>query len=83
MKQRSVLGLVICMLSGLTIGNFLGTIFAGIPVLEVLNYSQTFGLTTPVEVDFGFLIITLKIQFNITLVGILGLVIGVMAYRKI
>ncbi len=83
MEEKNAGVLLMCMLSGLTIGNFLGEIFDSISFLNFLNYGETFGLTSPVEINAGFLILTFKIEFSITLVGIVGLIIGVYACKRI
>ena len=55
--------LIVLILVGFVIGRFIGTYFDG----TFLNYGQSFGLSNPVELDMGFIILTsgLKIQINI------------------
>lgn len=83
MKSKNVWVLLLCMLAGLTVGNFLGDVCSKVSFLSFLNYGQSFGLKDPVTIDLGVLLITLKFQIKITLTGIVGLLGGIMFYKKI
>ena len=47
--------LLLLVLIGFVIGRFIGTFFAG----TWLDYGQSFGLSTPVVLDLGFIILTM------------------------
>ncbi len=74
--------LLFCILSGLTFGNFLGSVLESVPVLDALNYQQNFGLLEPVEINLGFLIFAFRFEISISLLGVVGMLLGVGAFRK-
>ncbi len=82
-KNSQYLVLLLCMLSGLTIGYFLGSLCEGVPFLKWLTYSGSFGLDNPVQVDLGVIALSLQIRFKFTLTSILGMLMGVLVYKKI
>ena len=69
-----VLGLI-----GFVIGRFIGTYFSG----SFLNYGQTFGLSSPIVLDLGFIILTFGLQIQITIASVIGVVIALLVYRFI
>lgn len=71
--------LVILVLVGFVIGRFIGTYFDG----TFLNYGQSFGLSNPVELDMGFIILTFGLKIQITIASVLGVIIALIAYRFI
>ncbi len=71
--------LTILVLIGFVIGTFIGTYFDG----TFLNYGQTFGLTNPVELDMGFLIVTFGLKIRITIASVVGVIIAFVVYRFI
>ncbi len=71
--------LVLLVLVGFVIGRFIGTYFDG----SFLNYGQTFGLSTPVQLDLGFVILTFGLQIQITIASVLGVIISLVLYKFI
>ena len=63
--------LVVLVLIGFVIGRFIGTYFDG----SFLNYGQTFGLSSPIELNLGFIILTFGLKFQITIASVLGVII--------
>ena len=70
---------VIVVLVGFVIGRFIGSYFDG----TFLNYGQTFGLSSPVELDMGFIVLTFGLQIRITIASVIGVIIALVAYRFI
>ena len=64
-------------LAGIVIGGFIGSL---LPV-QWLNSGQTFGLSSPVVLDFGILCLTFGLSIKITVASILGIIIGIIIYR--
>lgn len=86
--SRGVLGknnwaLVLLVLAGIVLGGFIGSLLSGIPGLGWLNYGQSFGLSSPVVLDLGILVLTFGLSINITIAGIIGIVIAIIIYRLI
>lgn len=73
--------LVFMMLAGVVLGGFLGQLASGVPALSWLNYGQTFGLSTPLILDLGILVLTFGITLKITIAGIIGIVLAIVIYR--
>lgn len=71
--------LVILVLVGFVIGGFIGTYFDG----SFLNYGQAFGLSTPVELNLGFIVLTFGLKIQITIASVLGVIISLIVYRFI
>lgn len=70
---------VILVLIGYMLGSFIGTYFSN----SFLNYGATFGLTSPVELDLGFMLLTFGLKFQITIASVLGVIIALVVYKFI
>lgn len=70
---------IILVLIGFVIGGFIGNYFSG----SFLNYGQTFGLSNPIVLDLGFIILTFGLQIQITIASVLGVAIALIIYRFI
>lgn len=66
-------------LAGIVIGGFIGSLFPD----TWLNYGQSFGFSTPLELNLGILCITFGLTIKITLASILGIVLAIIVYRFI
>lgn len=71
--------LVLLVLIGFVIGGFIGTYFDG----SFLNYGKSFGLSTPIELDLGFILLTFGLKIHITIASVIGVVISLVVYRFI
>lgn len=70
---------VVLVLIGFVIGRFIGTYFSG----SFLNYGQTFGLSNPIVLDLGFIVLTFGLQIQITIASVIGVAISLIVYRFI
>ena len=75
--------LLIMMLAGIVLGGFIGTLTQDMPTLSWLNYGQSFGLDSPIVLNFGIIVITFGLSIKITIASILGLVLAAIIYRFI
>ena len=73
--------LLILMLSGIVLGGFIGSLTAGIPALSWLDYGQIFGLSEPVVLNLGILVLTFGLTIKISIASILGIIISIIIYR--
>ena len=71
--------LIVLILVGFVIGRFIGTYFDG----TFLNYGQSFGLSNPVELDLGFIILTFGLKIQINIASVIGVIISLVVYRCI
>ena len=69
--------LILLVLIGFVIGGFIGTYFEG----SFLNYGKTFGLSSPVELDLGFIVLTFGLKIHFTIASVLGVIISLVVYR--
>ena len=86
--SRGVLGknnwaLVLLILVGVVLGGLIGKLCAGVPALSWLSYGQSFGFVNPMVLDLGILVLTFGFTVDITVAGILGIVIAIIIYRLI
>ena len=75
--------LLLLVLAGIVLGGFLGHLASGVSALSWLGYGQTFGLTSPVVLDLGILVLTFGLTITINIASILGIVIAIIIYRLI
>ena len=81
MKNKNVWVLLILLLTGVVLGGFLGNVTEGIPALSWLSFGESFGLNTPLVLDFGILVVTFGLSIRITMAGIIGVVLALLVYR--
>lgn len=82
-REKNIWILAIFILSGLVIGGLLGKLASQIDFLWWLGYGQSFGLTTPLQLDLSILKITFAVIFDINIASIIGMAIAIFIYRKI
>lgn len=82
-KTKNFWILLLCMLGGLTVGNFVGELCDGVSFLQFINYGQAFGLDDPVKIDLGIIVMSVQFIIRITLAGIIGMLGGILLYKKI
>lgn len=81
--NKSKWTLLLVLLSGIVLGGFLGYLCRDISWLSWLNYGQTFGLAEPVILDLGIILITFGLMISINIASIIGIVIGIIIYKKL
>ena len=59
MGRKNFWILLIMLLAGIVLGGFMGQLANGISWLSWLNFGQSFGLDSPLVINFGILVITL------------------------
>ena len=84
--RKGVLGknnwaLVLLILVGVVLGGLIGKLCAGVPALGWLGYGQSFGFANPIVLDLGILVLTFGLTVDITVAGIIGVVIAIIIYR--
>ena len=79
LKNKSGWTLLILVLAGIVLGGFIGSLFPS----SLLNFGQTFGLTNPLVLDLGIIVITFALTIKITIASIIGIVVAFFLYRKL
>ena len=79
MKNKNSWACFLLILAGIVIVGFIGHLFPN----TFLNFGQTFGLTSPVVLDLGIMVLTFGLTINITIGSIIGVMIAIIIYRFI
>ena len=82
-KEKNIWILIIFILSGLVVGGLLGEIASQVDFLWWLGYGDSFGLTSPLELDLSIIKITFALSFKINISSIIGLILAVFIYKKV
>jgi len=82
-RDKSIWILLIFILSGLVIGGLLGDLAGKVDFLWWLGYGESFGLTSPIDLDLNIIQLTFAIYFKINIASIIGLILAVFIYKKI
>lgn len=83
MGRKNFWILLIMLLAGIVLGGFMGQLANGISWLSWLNFGQSFGLDSPLVINFGILVITLGLTIKITMASIIGIAVALIIYRFI
>jgi hypothetical protein len=78
-RNKNTWVLLLLILTGIVIGGFIGDLTN----IGWLNYGRTFGLTSPLVLDLGVLVLTFGLTIKITIASIIGLLIAILIYRFI
>ena len=70
--------LLLLVLAGIVLGGFIGELTSNVSFLSWLNYGQSFGLSDPLVLNLGILVLTFRLKNKITIIGIL---IAILIYR--
>lgn len=82
-REKNIWILIIFILSGLVIGGLLGHLAGEVDFLWWLDYGESFGLTSPLELDLNIIRLTFAISFKINIASIIGLAISIFIYKLI
>ncbi|MGN0350330.1 MAG: DUF4321 domain-containing protein [Roseburia sp.] len=75
--------LFLLLLAGIVLGGFIGELASQVSFLSWLGYGQSFGLTSPIVLDLGILVLTFGLNIKITIASIIGVLIAIIIYRLI
>lgn len=81
--NKSKWTLLLVLLSGIVLGGFIGYLCRDISWLSWLNYGQTFGLAEPIVLDLGIMLLTFGLVVTINIASIIGIVLGIIIYKKL
>lgn len=82
-KEKNIWILLVFLLSGLVLGGLLGQLAGKVEWLWWLAYGESFGLSSPIELDLSVITITFGLMFRINIASIIGMAIAIFIYRKI
>lgn len=82
-KEKNIWILLVFLLSGLVLGGLLGQLAGKVEWLWWLAYGESFGLSSPIELDLSVITITFGLMFRINIASIIGMAIAIFIYRKV
>lgn len=82
-RDKNIWILLLFILSGLVVGGLLGELASKVDFLWWLGYGESFGLTSPLELDLNIIKITFGLVFKINISSIIGMAIAIFIYRKV
>lgn len=82
LKEKNIWILILFILSGLVIGGLLGELASKVDFLWWLSYGQSFGLSSPLELDLNIVKLTFGLMVKINVSSILGMIIAIVIYHK-
>ena len=82
-RERNFWILLVFLLSGLVIGGLLGEIASKVDWLWWLSYGQSFGISSPIELDLSIIRISFGLMLKINISSIIGMAIAIFLYRKV
>lgn len=81
MKSKNGWVMLIILLCGIVLGGFIAYLTKDVGFLSWMNFGQTFGLTEPVTLDLGILVLTFGLTIRITMGSIIGMILGIILYK--
>ena len=82
-RDKNIWILILFILSGLVIGGLLGELASKVDFLWWLGYGESFGWTSPLELDLNIIKITFGLVFKINIASIVGMIISIFIYKKV
>lgn len=82
-RDKNIWILLLFILSGLVVGGLLGEVASKVDFLWWLGYGESFGLTSPLELDLNIVKITFGLVFKINIASIIGMIIAIFIYKKV
>ncbi len=81
-NRKNAWALFLLVLVGIVLGGFIGSLAANVSFLSWLNFGYSFGVPAEAMViDLKVIVLTFKLVLNITVSSIIGVVIGIVAYK--
>ena len=77
------LNFLLFIMAGIVIGGFLGTYLGNLPYMGFLKFGDTFGMSSPLILDLGIIVLTLGLNITINIAGIIGILIALVVFRKV
>ena len=73
---KNTWSLFLLLLAGIVLGSFIAHLTAGVSALSWLSYGKTFGLSSPIVLDLGVLVLTFGLTIKFTIASIIGIIIA-------
>ena len=80
---RNTTALLLLLLAGVVVGGLIGELASRTPALQWLSIGQSFGLTSPLTLDLGVLVVSFGLTIRFTVASLIGIVLAFIIYRKL
>lgn len=81
--KKNAWTLLLLVLAGIVLGSFLGHLASNVSALSWLGFGRSFGLSHPLVLNLGILVLTFGISITINIASIIGILIAIIIYRLI
>lgn len=85
--QRGLGVILLILIAGMVIGSLLGELLGQLlpagRLQELFTGGPTIGLTTPATLDLRLISVTFGLAFKVNVVGVLGVIIAALAFRRV
>ena len=82
-REKNIWILLVFILAGLVIGGLIAQLAHNIDFLWWLSYGQSFGFSTPIQLDLNIIQLTFGLMLKINIASIIGVIIAILIYRKV
>lgn len=82
-KDKGKIISILFVLAGLVIGGLIGDLAANVSWLNWLSFGEEFGLREPIILDLNVMTVTFGLAIRINIASIIGVIISLVAYRKV
>ncbi|MCH5252527.1 MAG: DUF4321 domain-containing protein [Lachnospiraceae bacterium] len=80
---KNAWALFLLILAGVVLGSFIAQLASGVPGLSWLNFGKSFGLSHPLTLDIGVMVLTFGLTIKFTIASIIGIIIAAIIYHFI
>lgn len=78
---KNAWGLFLLILAGVVLGSFIGHMAGSVSALSWLDYGKTFGLTSPLTLDIGVIVLTFGLSIHFSIASIIGIILAAIIYH--
>lgn len=75
--------LVLLILAGVVLGSFVAHLTSGVSGLSWLSYGKDFGLSDPIRLNLGVIVLTFGLTIKFTIGSIIGIIVAAIIYHFI
>lgn len=80
---KSIWVLILMMLAGIVIGGFIGNYLGQLQYMQWLQYGDTFGMSQPLILELGIINVQFGFTIKFSIAGLIGMIIAIIAYKKL
>lgn len=78
---KNAWALFLLILAGVVLGSFIGHMASNVSALSWLDYGKTFGLTSPLTLNLGVIVLTFGLSIHFSIASIIGIILAAIIYH--